>query len=52
MLLLCHPRLFGFTFNPLSRYFCWRADGKLPARYRSCEQTQYRLGGRRTRWLY
>jgi uncharacterized protein len=27
--LLCYPRLLGFTFNPLSAYFCYRADGGL-----------------------
>ena len=27
--LLCYPRLLGFTFNPLSVYFCHRADGGL-----------------------
>jgi DUF1365 family protein len=27
--LLCYPRLFGYTFNPLSVYFCYRADGSL-----------------------
>ncbi len=27
--LLCYPRLFGYTFNPLSIYFCTRADGTL-----------------------
>jgi DUF1365 family protein len=27
--LLCYPRLFGFTFNPLSVYFCHRAGGEL-----------------------
>jgi uncharacterized protein len=27
--LLCYPRLFGFAFNPLSVYFCHRADGAL-----------------------
>jgi uncharacterized protein len=27
--LLCYPRLFGYTFNPLSVYFCYRADGGL-----------------------
>lgn len=27
--LLCYPRLFGYTFNPLSVYFCYRADGTL-----------------------
>jgi uncharacterized protein len=29
VLLLCYPRLLGFTFNPLSVYFCHRADGQL-----------------------
>jgi hypothetical protein len=29
MLLLCYPRLFGYTFNPLSVYFCYGADGEL-----------------------
>jgi uncharacterized protein len=27
--LLCYPRLFGYTFNPLSVYFCHLADGTL-----------------------
>ena len=27
--LLCYPRLLGYTFNPLSVYFCTRADGDL-----------------------
>ena len=27
-LLLCYPRLLGYTFNPLSVYFCYRADGE------------------------
>jgi uncharacterized protein len=27
--LLCYPRLLGYTFNPLSVYFCDRADGTL-----------------------
>lgn len=27
--LLCYPRLFGYTFNPLSVYFCRDAAGKL-----------------------
>jgi DUF1365 family protein len=27
--LLCYPRLLGYTFNPLSTYFCSRADGDL-----------------------
>jgi DUF1365 family protein len=29
VLLLCYPRLLGFTFNPLSAYFCYHADGRL-----------------------
>jgi DUF1365 family protein len=29
VLLLCYPRLFGYTFNPLSVYFCYRADATL-----------------------
>ncbi len=29
ILLLCYPRLCGYTFNPLSVYFCYRADGQL-----------------------
>ena len=29
VLLLSYPRLLGFTFNPLSVYFCYRADGGL-----------------------
>jgi DUF1365 family protein len=29
VLLLCYPRLLGFTFNPLSAYFCYRAGGEL-----------------------
>ena len=28
VLLLCYPRLFGYTFNPLSVYFCYSADGE------------------------
>jgi DUF1365 family protein len=27
--LLCYPRLFGYTFNPLSVYFCYAASGDL-----------------------
>lgn len=27
--LLCYPRLLGYTFNPLSVYFGYRADGEL-----------------------
>jgi uncharacterized protein len=29
VLLLCYPRLLGYTFNPLSAYFCYRAGGEL-----------------------
>jgi DUF1365 family protein len=29
VLLLCYPRLFGYTFNPLSAYFCYHASGEL-----------------------
>ena len=29
VLLLCYPRLLGYTFNPLSVYFCYRACGEL-----------------------
>lgn len=29
ILLLCYPRLFGYSFNPLSIYFCYRASGAL-----------------------
>jgi DUF1365 family protein len=29
VVLLCYPRLLGYTFNPLSAYFCYRADGEL-----------------------
>jgi hypothetical protein len=29
--LLCYPRIFGYAFNPLSVYFCYRRDGALAA---------------------
>ena len=29
--LLCYPRIFGFTFNPLSVFFCYRRCGTLQA---------------------
>jgi uncharacterized protein len=29
VLLLCYPRLLGYTFNPLSVYFCYRPSGEL-----------------------
>lgn len=29
ILLLCYPRLAGYAFNPLSTYYCYRADGTL-----------------------
>src|SRR6201996_6080806 len=28
VLLLCYPRLLGYTFNPLSVYFCYGANGE------------------------
>lgn len=31
IVLLTMPRLFNYVFNPLSVYFCWRADGELAA---------------------
>ncbi len=29
--LLCYPRVFGYVFNPLSVFFCYRRDGGLAA---------------------
>lgn len=29
--LLCYPRILGYVFNPLSVYFCHKADGRLAA---------------------
>ena len=29
--LLCYPRVFGYVFNPLSVYFCYRRNGELAA---------------------
>jgi len=29
--LLCYPRILGYVFNPLSVYFCYRAEGDLAA---------------------
>ncbi len=29
--LLCYPRIFGYVFNPLSVFFCYRQDGTLAA---------------------
>lgn len=31
ILLLCYPRVFGFVFNPISVYFCYREDQRLMA---------------------
>jgi uncharacterized protein len=28
VLILCYPRLLGYAFNPLSVYFCYRANGE------------------------
>jgi DUF1365 family protein len=29
--LLCYPRIFGYVFNPISVYYCYRRDGVLSA---------------------
>ncbi len=29
--LLCSPRIFGYVFNPISTYFCYRQNGELAA---------------------
>ncbi|MBT4738845.1 MAG: DUF1365 domain-containing protein [Rhodospirillaceae bacterium] len=29
--LLCYPRMLGYSFNPLSNYFCYKPDGTLVA---------------------
>lgn len=29
VLLMCYPRLLGYTFNPLSVYFCYDANGRI-----------------------
>ncbi|GLK80827.1 DUF1365 domain-containing protein [Methylopila turkensis] len=31
ILLLCYPRILGYVFNPISVYWCYRADGELAA---------------------
>lgn len=31
VLLLCYPRIFGYTFNPIAVYFIYAADGELTA---------------------
>ena len=31
ILLLCYPRILGFTFNPLAVYYCYDATGELTA---------------------
>lgn len=28
---LCYPRIFGYVFNPLTVFFCWRLNGDLAA---------------------
>ena len=41
--LLCYPRIFGYVFNPLSVYFCYRRDGALAAiLYEVCNTFQER----------
>ena len=42
VLLLCYPRLLGYTFNPLSVYFCYRADGELALRHLRSPQHLWR----------
>lgn len=29
--ILCYPRIFGYVFNPLTLYFCYRSDGEMLA---------------------
>ena len=41
--LLCYPRMFGFVFNPLSVYFCYRTNGDLIAIVHEVSNT---FGGR------
>ncbi len=41
--LLCYPRVFGYVFNPLSVFFCYRRDGVLSAiLYEVCNTFQER----------
>ena len=47
VLLLCYPRLVGFTFNPLSVYFCHRAGGELALIIYEVRNTFGRTGIRR-----
>lgn len=41
--LLCYPRIFGYVFNPLSVFFCYRRDGTLAViLYEVCNTYQER----------
>ena len=41
--LMCYPRIFGYVFNPLSVFFCYRRDGTLAAiLYEVCNTYQER----------
>ncbi|MDX1540433.1 MAG: DUF1365 domain-containing protein [Geminicoccaceae bacterium] len=44
ILLLALPRLFGYVFNPLSIYYCYRPDGRLGAVLHEVKNT---FGGQR-----
>jgi hypothetical protein len=46
--LLCFPRLFGYTFNPLSLWFCEHADGRPRAVLAEVHNT---FGERHSYWL-
>lgn len=37
---LCYPRIFGYVFNPLTVFFCWRPDGALAAVLYEVSNTQ------------
>ena len=48
--MLCYPRMLGYVFNPLTVYFCYRADGGLAAIIHEVHNTHgerhaYVLGG-------
>ena len=35
--MLCFPRVLGYAFNPLTVYFCYRADGTVAAEFKELE---------------
>nr|WP_272211176.1 DUF1365 domain-containing protein [Marinicella sp. W31]MDC2877061.1 DUF1365 domain-containing protein [Marinicella sp. W31] len=42
--MLCYPRILGYVFNPLTVYFCYRADGTLVAiLYEVCNTFKERM---------